>query len=184
MMNKERIELQLLLPNLPDAGDACVTRLADLLASKAGIDSSHAIKSVDGKVDQICIHYDSRIVSTGDVRELAKRAGVELDQRYGHWIKTSPAVHASRASAIESRLVRIDGVLEAVMSPDGTVRVEYDRNVTNESVISDAFNKWTHAAREPRDEPSNHALNDPKKEADHDHSGHDHIHGGILGPKT
>ena len=184
MMNKERIELQLLLPNFPDAGDACVTRLADLLASKAGIDSSHAIKSVDGKVDQICIHYDSRIVSTGDVREHAKRAGVELDQRYGHWIKTSPAVHASRASAIESRLVRIDGVLEAVMSPDGTVRVEYDRNVTNESVISDAFNKWTHAAREPRDEPSNHALNDPKKEADHDHSGHDHIHGGILGPKT
>jgi len=184
MMNKERIELQLLLPNLPDSGDACVTRLAVLLASKVGIDSLHAIKSEDGKPDQICIHYDPRIVSTGDVRELAKRAGVELDQRYGRWIKTSPTVHASRASAIESRLTRIDGVLEAVMSPDGTARVEYDRNVTNESVISDAFNEWAHAATEPRDEPASHAHDDRKNEADHDHRGHDHTHGGIFGTKT
>ena len=94
--------------------------------------------------------------TTGDVRQLAKRAGVERDQRYGHWIKTSAAVHARRASAIESRLARIDGVLEAVMSPDGTARVEYDRNVTNESGISNAFNEWaqTKPERSPR---ANHA---------------------------
>lgn len=176
-MNRERIELHLLLPTVADSRDSCVKRLTDLLQAKAGIDSAHALQSDDDKPDQICIHYDPSIVSTGQVRELALRAGVQLDQRYGHWIKKSPSVHARRASAIESRLARIDGVLESVMSPDGTVRVEFDRQATSESVISDAFNEWAKQTVEPSHD---HAA----PEADHDHAGHDHAHGGVFGPKS
>ncbi len=183
-MNKERIELQLLLPTVPDSGDACVTRLADLLAVKAGIDSAHAIKSNDGKPDQICVHYDPSIVSTGEVRELARRAGVELDKRYGHWIKKSPATHARRASAIESRLGRIDGVLEAVVSPDGAVRVEYDKQTTDESAIAKALNEWTGETSDFADDQAGHDHDDEGHEPDHDHSGHDHAHGGIFGPRS
>ncbi|MDZ4849767.1 MAG: heavy metal translocating P-type ATPase [Pirellulaceae bacterium] len=183
-MNKEKLELNLLLPNVPDEADLCVDRLAKLLQSKVGIDSAHLVKSKVGQSNQVCIHYDPNQVSTGEVRELAKRVGAELDQKYGHWIAKTRSMHAGRASAIESRLSRIDGVLEAVVSPDGAVRVEYDRERTNDSVISATFDRWTQAAPKQADEHADHDLDDQGHENDHDHAGHDHAHGGIFGPKT
>ena len=188
-MNKERIELKLLLPTVTDSGDSCVDRLSALLTSKMGIDSAHAIQSEDGKPEQICVHYDPSIVSTGEVRELATRAGVELDQRYGHWLSKSRSTHARRASAIESRLERMDGVLEAVVSPDGAVRVEYEKQTTNASAIANALNEWNVAAPEIAADHAGHDHDDgghPNKgdSSDHDHSGHDHAHGGIFGPKS
>lgn len=138
-MNKEQIELNLLLPTVPDEGDACVDRMVELLATKVGIDAAHIVKSSDAQPNQVCIHYDPQLVSIGEVRELATRVGVELDQRYGHWLAQTSPMHGRRASAIESRLNRIEGVLEAVVSPDGSVRVEFDRHRTNQSAIADVF---------------------------------------------
>lgn len=188
-MNKETIELNLLLPTVNDEDDSCIGRLAELLQSKAGIDAAHTLKPSEDNPGQICIHYDPNVVSTGEVRELARRAGAELDHRYGHWLSKSTAIHARRASAIESRLSRIDGVLEAVMSPDGTVRVEYDRKLTSESNIAEAFHQWqasetvaTHAGHD--DDGQTHEADDDKDHSGHDHSGHNHAHGGIFGPKT
>ncbi|MDM4015109.1 heavy metal translocating P-type ATPase [Roseiconus lacunae] len=181
-MNKEKIELRLLLPDVPDSDDHCVKRLADLLQTKAGIDSTHLLRTESEHPDQVCIHYDPSIVSTGEVRELAKRVGVELDQRYGHWLATTKSMHARRASAIESRLTRIDGVLEAVVSPDGTVRVEYDRTLTSESEIANAFRQWQTSL--PVDD---HADLDDDDDGHHHtqrHAGHKHAHSGIFGPKT
>ncbi|WP_442508824.1 heavy metal translocating P-type ATPase [Novipirellula sp. SH528] len=183
-MNKQKIELQFLLPSIPDSSDHCVERLANLLQAKAGIDLAHLLKSNGDGPDQICIHYDPSVVSTGQVRELARRAGVELDQRYGHWITKSPAIHARRASAIESRLGRIDGVLEAVMSPDGTVRAEYDRTKTNESTISDAFKEWAKSESGSTDPHAGYQHDEEGQDPGHAQSGHDHAHGGIFGPKT
>ncbi|WDQ17063.1 heavy metal translocating P-type ATPase [Rhodopirellula sp. P2] len=182
MMEKEKIELKLLLPTITDSGDACVERLADLLTAKMGIDSAHAIRSEDDQRGQICVHYDPALVSTGEVRELAKRAGVELDQRYGHWLSKSRSTHARRASAIESRLGRMDGVLEAVVSPDGAVRVEYDKQIIDDSAIAGALSEWTGETTEVGDDHAGHDHDDEDHESDH--SGHDHAHGGIFGPKS
>ncbi|WP_274408307.1 heavy metal translocating P-type ATPase [Rhodopirellula sp. P2] len=181
-MEKEKIELKLLLPTITDSGDACVERLADLLTAKMGIDSAHAIRSEDDQRGQICVHYDPALVSTGEVRELAKRAGVELDQRYGHWLSKSRSTHARRASAIESRLGRMDGVLEAVVSPDGAVRVEYDKQIIDDSAIAGALSEWTGETTEVGDDHAGHDHDDEDHESDH--SGHDHAHGGIFGPKS
>lgn len=183
-MKTERIELKLLLPTVTTSEDACVDRLAILLAAKLGVDSAHAIKSEDDNPGQICVHYDPNVVSTGEVRELAIRAGVELDQRYGHWLSKSRSTHACRASAIESRLGRMDGVLEAVVSPDGTVRVEYDKQITDESAIEKALREWTGETTEATDEHAGHTHDDEDHDSDHDHSGHSHAHGGIFGPKS
>ncbi|QDV55390.1 putative cadmium-transporting ATPase [Rosistilla oblonga] len=184
MMEKEKIELKLLLPTVTDSGDSCVNRLAALLTAKMGIDAAHAIQSEDDTPGQICVHYDPNVVSTGEVRELAKRAGVELDQRYGHWLSKSRSTHARRASAIESRLGRMDGVLEAVVSPDGAVRVEYDKQIIDDSAIAGALSEWTGETIEVGDDHAGHDHDDEGHESDHDHSGHDHAHGGIFGPKS
>ncbi|QDV68079.1 putative cadmium-transporting ATPase [Rosistilla carotiformis] len=184
MMEKEKIELKLLLPTVTASGDSCVNRLAALLTAKMGIDAAHAIQSEDDTPGQICVHYDPNVVSTGEVRELAKRAGVELDQRYGHWLSKSRSTHARRASAIESRLGRMDGVLEAVVSPDGAVRVEYDKQIIDDSAIAGALSEWTGETIEVGDDHAGHDHDDEGHESDHDHSGHDHAHGGIFGPKS
>ena len=126
-MKKATIELRLLLPDVTHSDDACIERLSQLLKWKAGVDDAHVTPAADGDAAKICIHYNSSVVSTGEVRELAKRAGMELDRRYGHWLSNARSMHARRASAIESRLGRIDGVIEAVVSPDGAVRVEFER---------------------------------------------------------
>jgi len=70
-MSKQRLELQLLLPTVPDTGDRCVGRLTELLQSKTGIDNAHALMPSDDSSGQICIHYDPAVVSTGEVRTLA-----------------------------------------------------------------------------------------------------------------
>lgn len=188
-MNKTKLELRLLLPSVTHSGDGCVDRLSALLQSKAGVDAVHAITSKDGEADKICIHYDPRVVSTGQVRELAKRVGIELEKRYGHWSSQSMAMHARRASAIESRLGRIDGVIEAVVSPEGAIRVEYDRKLTNESVITDALKQWTQYTSDASNEQAGRRRHDEGQEDDHDHAGHkhpsgEHAHGGIFGTKS
>ncbi len=183
-MNKEKIELSFLLPNLPGAGDLCVARLTDLLQTKIGINAAHLVKSNGNRPNQVCIHFDPNQVSTGEVRELAKRVGGELERRYGHWIASTTAMHARRASAIESRLSRIDGVIEAVVSTDGAVRVEYDRERTNESDISDAFESWAKFVPIDLDDHTGHDHDEKRGGDEHDHAGHDHAHGGILGPRS
>ncbi|WP_404309671.1 heavy metal translocating P-type ATPase [Neorhodopirellula lusitana] len=183
-MRKEKIELNLVLPTVKDADDSCIRRLAELLQSKVGIDAAHSIKPSDESPGQICVHYDPSVISTGEVRELVRRAGAELDQRYGHWHKRVGPMHAGRASAVESRLARIDGVIEAVVSPDGAVRVEFDRQTTDASTIARALDDWSSSELKEHDEHEGHRHDDEGHEDDHDHAGHDHAHGGIFGPKS
>ena len=48
MTKKTRIEIALLLPTVPDARDACVQRLGDLLkANDVGIDQRHAVGALE-----------------------------------------------------------------------------------------------------------------------------------------
>ena len=183
-MKKQKIQLSVLLPSVTNTNDRCLERLTDLLVSRAGIDAAHVKQPSDDDPRTICIHYDSDVVSTGDVRELAKRTMAELDQRYGHWLNKSDAMHARRASAIETRLSRIDGVIEAVVSPDGAVRVEYDRQVASEQTIEDAFKQWAVNPTAVDDEHAGHQHDDGGHEDDHGHAGHNHSHGGIFGPKS
>jgi Cd2+/Zn2+-exporting ATPase len=183
-MNKQKIEMSVLLPSVTDANDRCVERLTNLLVSRAGIDEAHVTQATGDNPQSICIHYDSDVVSTGDVRALAKRTGAQLDQRYGHWLGKSDAMHARRASAVESRLSGIHGVLEAVVAPDGAVRVEYDRQQTSEEAIETAFRQWAANSSVVAEDHADHKHDEEGNEDDHDHAGHGHSHGGIFGPKS
>ena len=97
MTKKTRIEITLLLPTVPNARDACVTRLGDLLRVKEGIEAAHVPDMPGKEPGQICIHYDPDQLSIGEVRELARRAGAELDKRFGHLLLKSEPMHARRA---------------------------------------------------------------------------------------
>ena len=142
-MEKLKIEYRLLFPAEVTPEDACIERLITTLTSKSGVDSAHLVASATDDANVVCIHYDPSVVSTAELRDAAITAGATLDATYGHVFKTIPATHMRRASAIEAHLTRIDGVLEVVVSPDGKIRIEFDRRLTNESIIDASLQAWT-----------------------------------------
>jgi len=133
MSDTTQIELALLLPSIPHARDACVHRLAELLSTKDGITIAHLVDQGDSSA--LCIHYDANRISASDVRSLARRAGAEIDERYGHFLLRIAPMHARLARTVESKVRRVEGVLEAVVSPSGELRIEYDRQRSSEAEI-------------------------------------------------
>ncbi|MCO8123997.1 heavy metal translocating P-type ATPase [Stieleria sp. TO1_6] len=169
MTQKLKIELSLLLPSVPDARDECVTRISELIRSNQGVSDAHLVPGENDQRDQLCIHFDPNVTSLAEVRELARRTGAELEARFGHTNRRIQSMSASRASTIESRLNRIDGVLESVVSPDGAVRIEFDRQIINESTILQVLRQF------------------PDKDEHHHQQGccgHHHDRDGIFGSQT
>ena len=122
--NKSRFHVNAILPGVHDPNDQCMDRFIDTVSAKRGVDKVHVVEnenksSSDGEPTSFCIHFDPDAISVSEVRQFAHQVGAELDQRYGHWHKRVDPMHARRASAIESRLGRVDGVIETVVSPDG-----------------------------------------------------------------
>jgi Cd2+/Zn2+-exporting ATPase len=192
MTRKAKLDVELLLPDVVDQQDACLERLMDLLLAKHGVDKTHLTVSEIGE-RQLCIHFDPSAVSLGEVRELALRAGAALTEKYGHFIAKSRPASARRASALETRLAGIEGVLEAAVSPDGMVRVEFDRRVTDREQILAAAGSWMELPRASTkrrvDSPEDSCSEEKPASSSGDnptdtHAGHGHAHGGIFGPRT
>ncbi|MDP1560260.1 MAG: heavy metal translocating P-type ATPase [Pirellulaceae bacterium] len=183
-MAKLKIEYRLLFSADVTFEDACIERLITTLTSKAGVDSAHVVVSASEEADVVCIHYDPSVVSTADLRDAALKAGATLDTTYGHVFKTIPATHMRRASAIEARLSRIEGVLEVVVSPDGKIRVEFDRRLTNEPTITESLLLWSNEVLEPVKPEDGGRHTERDHSHDDDHAKSSHSHGGILGPQS
>jgi Cd2+/Zn2+-exporting ATPase len=180
MAEKMRIEIALLLPAVPDARDACVKRLADLLKTREGIETAHVADGEDKGAGQICVHYDPDRLSIGEVRDLARKVGAELDKRFGHLLLKAEPMHARQARTVEERARHIAGVLDAAASPAGMLRIEFDRQATNENAIRASVQKMgTRIIVEK-------TMSAEPSEAGHKTGGkeHEHEHGGVFGEKT
>lgn len=180
MSEKTQIEIALVLPTVPDARDACVQRLADLLKATDGIEAAHVADTEGVGQDQICIHYDPDRLSIAEVRALAKRAGAELDQQFGHLLLKSEPMHARQARTVESRARQIAGVLEAAASPAGVLRIEFDRQATDEEAIRAEVQKIGMRNIEEEKKPT---PGEPT-EAGRKPAEKEHEHGGLFGERT
>lgn len=182
MIKKARLELSLVLPTVPDSRDACVHRLNDLLRAKAGVESAHLVKSDHKAPGQICIHFDPKRLSVGQVRELALRAGMELEGRFGHLLLKTSAVDARQAQTLERRAAKIAGVIEAAVSPAGVVRIEFDRQSGSEDTIRSHLQQ---AGIRIAEGPRPAAPSEPaEKEHKHAEEGGGHEHGGFFGERS
>ncbi|MFO0915879.1 MAG: heavy metal translocating P-type ATPase [Pirellulales bacterium] len=181
MSEKTRIEINLVLPAVPDMRDACVQRLADLLGSKEGIEFAHLLDAREKEPREYCIHFDPKQLSIGEVRELAIRAGAELEKRFGHLLLKAEPMHARQARSVESLANRINGVLESAASPAGIVRIEYDRQSVNEKDIRSELQKiGALNIQEPiRGAPADAAGAERKSAKETS----DHEHGGLFGER-
>ncbi|HMO83590.1 MAG TPA: heavy metal translocating P-type ATPase [Lacipirellulaceae bacterium] len=145
-----KIELRLLLPEIPDARDACVRRLEQLIGRERGITRTHVVeagKAAGGRTS-LCLHYDPQTVSMAQVNRLARAAGADVTKQFGHATIPVRVVAAEDAArTIEQTLCGLPGVLSAsVNQAAGQARVEFDRKQINLPRIEAAINEMGHAA--------------------------------------
>ena len=190
MTNKLELDIPVILPDVPDAADACVGRLVATLSAKPGVDRAHVLQAAGDSPDKLCIHFDPEALPLTRVREIVRAAGAEIGGQYGHvtWQVTG-INHERRARTVRETLCALPGVHQAEASAAGTIRVEYDRSRTEEATI---IKQLAELKVWPANQTSDHAGHDHNlrrhgagTEEKHGPSdGHDHAHAGFLGPNT
>ena len=72
-MATQSFPIKLVLPELPDAEDACVRRLTELAKRQPGVSVAHA--TVDGA---LCVHFDPSQTTLAEVERIVTAAGARL----------------------------------------------------------------------------------------------------------
>lgn len=149
------IDIETLLPDVPDSGDGCVARLEQLLGANRGISHTHLVRE-DGGQGKLCLHYDPELVTLAQVEGLARAAGLRITERYGHAIVPFRLVGGEDAARrIEAAIARHDGVLGVSVSlPAQAARVEFDRQATSLGAVERALKELTGDTRQDVAEPS------------------------------
>ena len=202
-MDKTKINLDILLPEVPDERDECVNRIIASLQNKRGIEKVHVVPEDGNKKAQLCFHYNPNEISITKIEQLAKKAGAEITEHYGHLlIEVSGVRHPRHARIIEAQLRRQKGIQNVSVSGTGFIQLEFNKEATSEETIIEQIKKaglriksmedfHAHEHKEvdakkaeQQHEPGEHEHK--HKEGEHDHAahGHEHSHGGIFGEKT
>lgn len=180
-----QLDISLLLPDAPDAADACTGRLVAELTGRDGVSWVHVLAARADQPARLCIHYDPDVLSLGRIREIAEGAGAAVTDRFGHVLwQLESITSARRARTLSEHLLRQPGVQEAVVSAGGAVRIEFDRALSSDSALRAALEEiGEHPAQAPGHD---HGAEGHDHDHDHDHgaAGHDHDHGGIFGERT
>src|SRR5687767_2859347 len=114
MFRELQLDIPILLPEVPDAHDACVARLQALLNEQHGIKEVHVV-TPNGGPPALCLHYDPDVLPLAQVERLARTAGASVSDQFGHTVFSIRAIDAEDAGRrIEQGLLAADGVLEAV----------------------------------------------------------------------
>jgi Cd2+/Zn2+-exporting ATPase len=173
-----RLDLPVLLPDVPSEADACVARLMRYLNVLQGLERVHLAPAVGQDPSKLCIHYNPELLSFAQVKEIAERAGARLTARFAHVLWGVEGLsHQRRARTVSEGLKRIPGVVEAEATAAGLLRIEFDREVTTEGdlrrvlagmgvQVRDQKSRKTDEAR-GRDAPDH---TDKKEEHEHTHA--------------
>ncbi|MDY7229868.1 heavy metal translocating P-type ATPase [Hyalangium rubrum] len=146
MSQRARVELSLLLPEAPDARDACVSRLEALLLREKGITRTHLPEEAATRA--LCIHYDPGLVTLAQVERLAITAGATVSRQFGHILLALRAVDSEDAAPrIERALSSLAGVLAVEVNLAAQfARIEFNRNQTSRESLEAALRELGYAS--------------------------------------
>ena len=80
-MGQIHIKTPLLLPDLPDENDKCITRLINTLQLEAGIEKVHVSKDINNGVSELCFHYNPEKISIDRITFLAKQTKASITKK-------------------------------------------------------------------------------------------------------
>ena len=130
-MKTVRLDMVMLLPDLPEGPDTRVDRLAAAVSAMAGVAECRGRDRGAGPV--LLIRYDPGVLKEGQVERKAVEAARSLDSLAGRvWLSFSNALREGRDREIEAGLRRLEGVVSASVGMEsGWVQVEYRRDITS-----------------------------------------------------
>ncbi len=193
-MDKTKIKIDHLLPQIPDEKDECVERFVKGLSGKKGIKQVHLSTSAGEDKPVLCLHFDPSEISSTEVAEAAERSASELSHHYGHLLLTIDRVdYPGHARIIEEKLSRIQGVCNVSVAETGFIQIEFERNKTNQQKILKEINEFDLKIINVDDlttRRSERGSKEKDKSAKHDHHSccsptKEHRHGsGLFGEKS
>lgn len=151
MTNRTLVELPVLLPEVHDADDGCVSRLESVIREQEGILTTHVVAAEGERSARLCVHFDPEVIPLAEVERQARAAGADVARRYGHVVLPIHAVDGEDAGRrIEATLLAEPGVLAASVSlPAQRVRVEFDRHRTSRGAVEAALLGMGYEVGEP-----------------------------------
>ncbi|HYM93503.1 MAG TPA: heavy metal translocating P-type ATPase, partial [Chitinophagaceae bacterium] len=204
-MEKIKIDLDIVLPDIPDEKDSCVQRIISSMENHKGIDKVHIVPETETTKAKLCLHYNPDEISIERVQKLAEKSGAEITERFGHLLLEVKGIRYVRhARIIELSLRDVKGILSVSASAAGWINIEFDHHEINPQKIYSKLHKLgltvvspdlktipvhihVHIAKENLlEEDSKEEPEHEHKHEEHDHAVHDHehSHGGIFGEKT
>ncbi|OQY96362.1 MAG: heavy metal translocating P-type ATPase [Sphingobacteriales bacterium UTBCD1] len=195
-MEKIKLDLDIILPDIPDEKDACVQRIIDTIKERKGIGRVHVVSETETSKAKLCFHYNPEDISIDEVQKLAENSGAEITQKYGHLLLEVKGIRYVRhARVVELGLKDLKGILSVSVSATGWISIEFDHHETSPSKIYRYLNKIGLTVISPDlksipehkhvyKERETHEHKGHDHAAEHSHAGHDHEHGGIFGEKT
>ena len=146
-----RLDLPLLLPEVPDIRDGCIARLVSVLEARDGVARAHVLDAGESDPDGdapatvavLCLHYDPDLVTLAEVETIARATGATVTEQFAHVLLPIHAITTEDDSArLESVLREAPGVTAASVSlPAQVARVEYDRTLTTLSGVESALRR-------------------------------------------
>ncbi len=190
-MDKTKIKIDHLLPQIPDEKDECVERFVNGLSGKRGIKQVHLSTTTEEDKPVLCLHFDPSEISSDEVTEAAESSASELTHHYGHLLLTTARVeYPEHARIVEEKISRIHGVCNVSMAETGFIQIEFERHKTNQQKILNSINEFDLKIINVDDltkRKSKSISKEKNKIEKHDHlhaEGEGHLHGsGLFGEK-
>lgn len=190
-MHKTKINLNTILPEIPDESDECVNRVIDSLKNKRGIDEIHLVPHDDENAARICFHYNAAQISIDEVTQHAANVGVKISEKYGHLLIEVSGIRFPRhARIIEEDLKKSSGIVNVSIAATGFIQLEFDKTITTIKNITDAITGLGLSIKEINDFSKTSEKKECKDDKHSDEEkigccgGHSHKEPGILGEKT
>lgn len=197
-MKKLKLEIPLILPEVPDEKDQCVQELISMLQEQKGLEKVHVLEAADKGVPQLCFHYNPELISIDRVRSIARLTGASITEKIAHKLIGVEGIrHSRQARSIERNLSDLNGMIEASVSASGMVRVEFDRSQLDEATIIKALQKegldipdtavnaekYLRSIKET-EKPQKDQKSEKKPEHEEGDVEHEYAHGGLFGKNT
>ena len=68
IQQKLKLQIPIILPDVPDEKDRCVKRLINILQDKKGLENVHISDEKDNGIPQLCFHYNPDLISIDRIR--------------------------------------------------------------------------------------------------------------------
>ena len=116
-MEKIKIDLDLLLPEIPDERDACVQRIITMMQNHKGVEKAHLLPGNEKDEAKLCFHFDPDQISLEQIQAYAREAGAAITKQYGHlMVEVEKIREMIEAGVVEGQLKKVPGLVDVSVS--------------------------------------------------------------------